>query len=53
MTRKDVEARIELLKKERETLMANVMIYNGAIQDCEFWIAQFDAQEKSNEVPAS
>jgi hypothetical protein len=29
--------------------MADVNAFNGAIQDCQYWLAQLDAEEKKDE----
>jgi len=33
-----------MLKAERERLVANLNAYNGAIEDCEYWLTQLDEQ---------
>ena len=35
-----VEKRLEQLTAERDQLVANLQAYNGAIQDCEYWLNQ-------------
>lgn len=48
MNRKQFEDRLVSLKRDHEQLLANRYAIEGAIQDCEFWIAEFDKQESSN-----
>lgn len=45
MTKEQVEARLAELEKELEQLYANANAISGAIQDCKYWLAQFDAEE--------
>jgi hypothetical protein len=45
MTREQIEARLVELRKESEQLVANINAISGAIQDCEYWLAQLDAEE--------
>ena len=40
ITREMVEKRLEQLTAERDQLVANLQAYNGAIQDCEYWLNQ-------------
>jgi hypothetical protein len=46
MNREQIEARLAELRKEMEQLHANANAVSGAIQDCEYWLAQIDAEEK-------
>ena len=46
MTREQIEARLAQLRKELDQTYANVNAYLGAIQDCEFWLAQLDAERE-------
>jgi len=39
ITREMVEQRLAQLKAERDQLVANLNAYNGAIQDCEYWLS--------------
>ena len=34
--------RLMLLKQERDELIGQVNAYNGAVQECEYWIAQME-----------
>lgn len=61
MNREAVEARKAQLKAEQDQLQAtiektqaalaqlnaNLSAYEGAIQDCDFWLSQFDAEKKA------
>jgi lipid II:glycine glycyltransferase (peptidoglycan interpeptide bridge formation enzyme) len=53
MTHEQIEVRLAELNKELQQLTANANAVNGAIQDCEFWLAQLDAEEykKRLEMP--
>ena len=46
MTKEQIEARLAELNKELQQLTANANAINGAIQDCEFWLAQLDKAEQ-------
>ena len=45
ITRDQVQARLERLRRERDQALANVNAYAGAIQDCEHWLKVLDAAE--------
>jgi hypothetical protein len=34
---------MQMLEKDREQLIANVNAINGALQDCEFWLAELNS----------
>ncbi|MBW2672587.1 MAG: hypothetical protein JRD89_04110 [Deltaproteobacteria bacterium] len=40
-----IEQRLAKLKAEREQLIANLNAYNGAIQDCEYWLKLTEEDE--------
>ena len=42
ITREEIERRLNQLKAERDRLIANLNAYNGAIQDCEYWLGLMD-----------
>jgi prefoldin subunit 5 len=42
ITREQVLARLDLLKSQIEELKANIQAYDGAMQDCQYWLAQLD-----------
>ena len=44
MTREQIESRIQQLTAERAQIIANVNAYNGAIQECQRWIAECDTE---------
>jgi hypothetical protein len=46
MNREQVEKRKAELLQGLEELKANIVATNGAIQDCDYWLAQLDAEEK-------
>jgi len=45
LTKEKIEQRLAKLKAEREQLLANLNAYNGAIQDCEYWLGLIDQSE--------
>lgn len=56
--RKAVLARLEALKAQRKDLQAkveqlscNINAYNGAIEDCEYWLAQLPEKAPMSLVP--
>jgi hypothetical protein len=42
ITREQVLARLDLLKSQIEELKANIQAYDGAMQDCQYWLTQLD-----------
>lgn len=40
MDKETIRARIKLLESERDQLKGNVIAYDGAIQDCQFWLTK-------------
>ena len=44
-----VQARMKTLAADREQLVANINALNGAIQDCEFWLAELKSQEEAGD----
>jgi hypothetical protein len=42
-----IERKVNLIA-ERDNLLANLSAYNGAIQDCEFWLLKIDEMEKQD-----
>jgi hypothetical protein len=49
MTNEEIKARIKTLEDEKKSLLAT---YEGAIQDCNYWLAQAEkpAEEVKEEV---
>lgn len=45
ITREALEARLTQLRQEVEQMRANLNAYEGAIQDCEYWLGVITAQE--------
>ncbi len=45
MTREAVEKRLALLEKDRLQVIANLNAMDGAIQDCKYWLDQFDSEK--------
>jgi hypothetical protein len=55
ITEAQIQERLTKLNAERDQMLANLNVYNGAIQDCEYWLAAFKAppvneQEEISEV---
>jgi prefoldin subunit 5 len=42
ITREAIEARLQQLQQEATEIRANLNAYEGAIQDCQYWLAQLD-----------
>lgn len=52
MTKEAIKKRLAELQKELEQINANGNAVMGAIQDCQYWLAQLDVEEmKAAEVP--
>lgn len=51
ITREAIEARLARLRAEYRQLEANANATMGAIQDCEFWLAEMDKPEPQPEPP--
>uniref|UniRef100_A0A6M3IEM1 Uncharacterized protein n=1 Tax=viral metagenome TaxID=1070528 RepID=A0A6M3IEM1_9ZZZZ len=50
ITREAIEARLADLRAQREQLVGNLNAFNGAIQDCEFWLAEVDKAEQDGDA---
>jgi len=50
ITREMVLERLAKLKEERDQLIANLNAYNGAIEDCEYWLSVLDKKVKADDV---
>jgi hypothetical protein len=48
MTKATVLERMQLLKDQRERVVIDVHALSGAIQDCEFWIAQLSQPDQES-----
>ena len=48
MTEEAVRARLAELKAQAQQLRDNLLAVDGAIQDCEFWLAKFKPPESEN-----
>lgn len=42
ITKEDLEARLVELEKERDQLRTNIIAFEGAIQDTQFWLKKFN-----------
>lgn len=46
MNKDQVEKRLEELKTNHEQLKNNLIATAGAIQDCEYWLSEFEKDNK-------
>jgi hypothetical protein len=46
MDKEKLQKRLELLKKQREQLLANISAYNGAIEECKYWLKEIELSDK-------
>lgn len=53
ITREQVEARMEAMLKKRAELRENLAALDGALQDCEFWLAVLAARPPEEDRPAA
>lgn len=49
MTKEQVQERLDTLTKERDQLKTTLLAYEGAIQDCNYWLQQLSPPEKTEE----
>lgn len=47
MDREAIQKRMELLLREKEKL---ILSYDGAVQDCAFWLQELDKKDNPTEV---
>ena len=46
ITREMIEARLKELQEGAEQMRANLNAYEGAIQDCKYWLEQLTAEDE-------
>jgi hypothetical protein len=46
ITREKLLARIEALKTDLATCQKQIILFDGALQDAEYWLAEFDKSEQ-------
>jgi hypothetical protein len=51
MTRTEILARIESLRADQEVASNTFKALHGAIQDCEYWLAQLPTEEQASPGP--
>ena len=52
MNKEQIQDRIKKLENEREQLKATLLAYEGAIQDCNYWLQELDKpSEEKKEKP--
>jgi prefoldin subunit 5 len=49
MTIEAIKTRLAELEQQRKQLQANLFAIDGALQDCEYWLAQFQ-EPPANEI---
>lgn len=42
MNKDKINERIQTLEKEREQVKATLLAYEGALQDCNYWLSQLE-----------
>lgn len=52
MNKEAIEARIKTLTAEKENSAQMVLLLDGAIQDCEFWLQQIEGAAQAAPSPA-
>lgn len=50
MTREKLDERLKNLIQERDNVKSAMAAYEGAIQDCQYWIAELDKQSEEDKV---
>ncbi len=43
-----LQERLAKLHRDREVLVANLNAFNGAIEECEYWLHQLDGNEAAD-----
>lgn len=46
MTKEQIEDRVKTLTAEKEQLTANLLAYDGALQDCGYWLEQLNKADE-------
>jgi len=46
ITREKILARIEALNQDLATCQKQIILFDGALQDAEFWLAELDKSEQ-------
>ena len=50
ITQQALELRLETLQRDRAQAIANINAYDGAIQECEYWLGVLKIAEKKEET---
>lgn len=53
MNKEKLLERIKLLETEREQVRANLIVYEGAIQDCNYWLKELDVKNNPDKSSKS
>ena len=49
MTQESIEGRISQLQEQKQSLIADLNAVDGAIQDCQYWLKQLEADNDAIE----
>lgn len=49
VTKEKIQDRIKLLEKEKEQVKSAVLAYEGALQDCHYWLEQMEKPTVKND----
>lgn len=53
MNKEKLEERIQTLEKEREAVRQSLLMYEGALQDCQHWLSELKkAEENGRDIHA-
>lgn len=53
VTREQIEQRKAILQNDLQQAQANLYAIQGAIQDCDYWLAQLEAQPVQEDAKGS
>jgi site-specific recombinase XerD len=45
MTKEQIQERIKTLETEREQVRSTLLAYEGALQDCKYWLEQLEKKD--------
>jgi len=46
ITKAELDERLNTLMRERDQIIANLHAYEGAIEDCKYWLSQLESKAK-------
>lgn len=50
MTKEEIQERLKTLEAERDQVRATALAYEGAIQDCNWWLNKLSEDSKKEET---